>query len=177
MPLKVTCVHPGVVNTPIARSGTRNAASLQRETPARSATSCCACHPRRPPYHHLTSHVPRPSPRARGRRRLSCLPPELAQPDGLATSRCTRFRSHVSVKLGDWFDRPHLNRRLSRVTCRRDQPAERFTIVRSLDSAVGLVTESSKGPCLYGCRPSRKAPYPADRWGDPCAAQASNSRP
>ena len=28
MPLKVTCVHPGGVNTAIARSGTRNAASL-----------------------------------------------------------------------------------------------------------------------------------------------------
>ena len=28
MPLKVTCVHPGGVNTPIARSGTRNAAAL-----------------------------------------------------------------------------------------------------------------------------------------------------
>ena len=68
MPLKVTCVHPGGVNTAIARSGTRNAAALQEDAlEPRSATSLLRMPPEKAAHHHPASHVPRPSSRARWR--------------------------------------------------------------------------------------------------------------
>ena len=109
MPVKVTCVHPGGVNTAIARSGTRNAGALREGDSGPHRPEALAHAARESRRHHPASHVPRSSSRARWRGRPGCLPPELAQPDRLAASRRTRLRSHVCIEIGTWFDRPHLH--------------------------------------------------------------------
>ena len=114
MPLKVTCVHPGGVNTAIARSGTRNDAGIHEGDSSPIGHKLLAHAAREGRHHHLASHVPRPSTGARWRRRPGCLPPELAQPDRLAESRRTRLQSHVRAEIAAPFDRPHLIRRMSR---------------------------------------------------------------
>ena len=128
MPVRVTRVHPGGVNTAIARSGTRNAGALREGDSGPGRPEAPAHAARESRHHHLARHVPRPSTRARWAGCAGCLPPKFAQQDRLAESHRTRLRSHVCAEIGAWLNRPHLNLAVDHVKIKSRPEAQPLSV-------------------------------------------------